>query len=99
MATMMLRKKSATIRALFVDIGGVLLSNGWDHQSPRSAAKTFGLKADEFEARHQMNYATYEEGKMTLAEYLGRVVFYVPRDFTRAQFRPSCSRRRSRAAG
>jgi len=39
------------------------------------------------EDRHSLNFATYEEGKLTLEEYLGRVVFYQKRPFTRAQFR------------
>jgi putative hydrolase of the HAD superfamily len=39
------------------------------------------------EDRHNLNFATYEEGKLTLEEYLGRVVFYQKRPFTRTQFR------------
>ena len=75
------------ITALFLDIGGVLLTNGWDHQARNVAAKTFDLDLAEMEDRHHLTFDTYEEGKLTLEEYLGRVVFYRKRPFTRAQFR------------
>ena len=80
-------KKSAPIKALFVDIGGVLLTNGWDHHARRRAAKRFKLNWAEMEERHELNFETYEEGKLTLAEYLNRVVFFQKRPFTRAEFR------------
>ncbi len=80
-------KENAAITCIFLDIGGVLLTNGWDHLARRRAAKQFKLKWAEMEDRHNLNFATYEEGKLTLEEYLGRVVFYQKRAFTRAQFR------------
>ena len=75
------------ITTLFLDVGGVLLTNGWDHHARRRAAKHFKLQWAEMEERHNLNFATFEEGKLTLEEYLGRVVFYQRRPFTRAQFR------------
>jgi len=75
------------ITTLFLDVGGVLLTNGWDHYARRRAAKNFKLDWAEMEYRHNLNFATYEEGKIVLEEYLGRVVFYQKREFTRAQFR------------
>jgi putative hydrolase of the HAD superfamily len=80
-------KKTLPITALFVDIGGVLLTNGWSHESRKRAAKTFSLDLDEMEDRHHLTFDTYEEGKLTLDEYLSRVVFYQKRVFTRTQFR------------
>lgn len=74
------------IKAIFVDIGGVLLTNGWDHHARRRAAKEFDLDFVVMETRHQLNVDTYELGKLTLKEYLGRVVFYQKRPFTRGQF-------------
>ncbi len=79
--------KAVPITTLFLDIGGVLLTNGWDHHARKRAATHFKLEWAEMEERHQLNFATYEEGKLTLEEYLGRVVFYKRRSFTRAQFR------------
>src|SRR5512133_2525390 len=75
------------VTALFLDIGGVLLTNGWDRQCRALAAKTFALDLDEMNERHHLTFDTYEEGKITLDEYLNRVVFYEKRSFTRAQFR------------
>ncbi len=71
---------------MFLDIGGVLLSNGWDHKARKRAAANFKLELAEMEDRHHLTFDTYEEGKLTLEEYLGRVVFYQKRPFTRAQF-------------
>ena len=80
-------KKSAPIKTLFVDIGGVLLTNGWDHHARRRAVKHFKLDWAEMEERHALNFETHEEDKLTFNEYLDRVVFYEKRPFTRAEFR------------
>lgn len=75
------------ITTLFLDIGGVLLSNGWGHEFRQLAVEKFHLNETEMEDKHSIMFVTYEEGKITLKEYLNRVVFYKPRDFTHAQFR------------
>lgn len=80
-------RRPTKITALFVDIGGVMLTNGWDHHARRQAATHFKLEWTEMENRHHLTFDTYEEGKITLEEYLGRVIFYQKRQFTRAQFR------------
>ncbi len=72
---------------LFVDIGGVLLTNGWGRQSRKLAADTFGLDLADLEDRHHLTFDTYETGKLTLDEYLSRIVFYEPRSFTIDAFR------------
>ena len=72
---------------MFLDIGGVLLNNGWDHIARRKVAKHFNLGWAEMEERHALTFETHEEGKLTFEEYLNRVVFYRKRPFTRAQFR------------
>ena len=74
------------IKTLFLDIGGVLLSNGWEHQSRYMAITKFGLKRKEVEARHKLVFETYELGKITHEEYLDWVIFYEPRDFTKKEF-------------
>jgi len=53
------------ITALFLDIGGVLLTDGWDHQARRRAAKNFKLEWAEMEERHRLTFETHEEGKLT----------------------------------
>jgi len=90
-------KGSAEIRTLFLDIGGVLLTNGWDHHARKRAATNFKLELAEMEDRHHLTFDTYEEGKLTLEEYLGRVVFYQKRPFPGLSFGASCLRNRSLA--
>ncbi|MDD5760915.1 MAG: HAD family phosphatase [bacterium] len=80
-------RKGTAITCVFLDIGGVLLTNGWDHHARKRAATNFKLEWAEMEDRHHLTFDTYEEGKITLEEYLGRVVFYRKRPFTRARFR------------
>lgn len=79
--------KKHHISTLFLDIGGVLLSNGWDHYSRQEAAKVFQLDYDEIEERHQINFETCELGKMTLDVYLNRVIFYQKRNFSQDEFK------------
>ena len=79
-------EKSSSISTLFVDIGGVLLTNGWGHEYRKLAAEAFSLDPEEMEARHHLLFETYELGKFTIEEYLSRVVFYEERSFTPAQF-------------
>ncbi len=83
---MLKMEHSIPITSLFLDVGGVLLSNGWGHESRKLAAETFHLNPIEMEERHHLNMATHEEGKLTLSEYLNRVVFYEKRSFTPDQF-------------
>jgi len=73
-------------RALFVDIGGVLLTNGWDHGMRRAAAERFDLDYEEMNERHHLTFDTYEEGKLSLDQYLDRVVFFQERPFSREDF-------------
>jgi len=80
-------EKVAPITTLFLDIGRVLLTDGWDHHARKRAATNFKLKLAEMEDRHHLTFETYEEGKLTFEEYLDRVVFYEERPFTPAQFR------------
>jgi FMN phosphatase YigB (HAD superfamily) len=80
-------KKNPRITCLFVDIGGVLLTDGWNHHSRKRAAKKFQLDYAAMDERHRLTFDTYEQGHITLDEYLDRVVFYEKRSFTRAQFR------------
>ncbi len=79
-------KKASPITTLFVDVGEVLLTNGWDHHARRRAAAKFGLSWTEMEERHRLVFETHEEGKLTFEEYLGWVIFYAKRSFTRVQF-------------
>lgn len=72
---------------LFIDIGGVLLTNGWDHHARRRAAKEFKLDWAEMEVRHRLTFEIHEQGKLSFDDYLDQIVFYKKRLFSRAQFR------------
>lgn len=74
------------ISTLFLDIGGVLATNGWDHNSRRAAAEKFGFDYDEMDLRHDYVFDLYEEGKITLERYLDCVVFWKEREFTQEEF-------------
>ena len=78
--------KSISVTMLFVDIGGVLLTDGWGHKFRKLAVKEFNLDPEEMEIRHSIVFETFEIGKLTLDEYLNLVVFYQPRPFSQAQF-------------
>jgi putative hydrolase of the HAD superfamily len=78
---------SAPVTALFLDIGGVMLTNGWDRRSREAAAKKFGLDLDELNDRHRMTFDTYEAGKLSLDEYLRRTVFCQEQPFTMDDFK------------
>ena len=75
------------IKALFTDIGGVILSNGWDHIGREKAVHKFNLNKDEVNERHHLTYDTYEIGKIDLNTYLKRTVFYKKRNFTVKEFK------------
>jgi putative hydrolase of the HAD superfamily len=79
-------KKPIRITCLFVDIGGVLLTDGWDHHARRRAAVKFKLKWSEMENRHELFVGPYELGLIRLDEYLNRVIFSKKRLFNRYRF-------------
>ena len=74
------------VTALFWDVGGVILTNGWDRGSRAAAAKKFGIDWEEFEDRHDLAIPAFETGRITLDTYLQRTIFYRKRSFTREEF-------------
>jgi putative hydrolase of the HAD superfamily len=76
-----------TITHMFLDIGGVLLTNGWDRHMRRDAAEKFSLNLEDLNDRHKMSFDTYELGKLSLDTYLNQVVFCKERPFTREDFK------------
>lgn len=75
------------IKTIFTDIGGVLLTNGWDHGERAKAIEFFKLEKEEVDERHHLTFDTYEEGKISLDEYLTRTVFFKERNFSRDEFK------------
>jgi putative hydrolase of the HAD superfamily len=76
----------AEITTLFWDIGGVILTNGWDRGSRKEAADAFHLDLEEFQDRHDLSFPAFDSGLITLNEYLDRTLFFRPRSFTREEF-------------
>lgn len=74
------------ITTLFWDIGGVILTNGWDRESRKEATAAFRLDSEEFEDRHDLSFPAFDTGQITLNEYLDRTLFYRERSFTREEF-------------
>jgi len=83
----MSRKEKQAPTTIFTDIGGVLLTNGWDRSGRTKAIQHFKLDPIETEERHHLTFDTYESGKISLDEYLKRLVFYTKRNFTEEDFR------------
>lgn len=75
------------VRVVFMDIGGVLLTNGWGHKSRQKAAKKFGFDYDEMNVLHNFIFNVFEIGSISLEEYLDTVVFHCPRDFSKEEFK------------
>jgi putative hydrolase of the HAD superfamily len=76
----------AEITTLFWDIGGVILTNGWDRESRREAANAFQVDWDDFQDRHELSFPAFDAGQITLNQYLNRTLFYRSRSFTREEF-------------
>ncbi len=79
--------RNGNITTLFLDIGGVLLTNGWDRQARIKAIQQFNLDGEEVNERHHLTFDTYEVGKLSLEDYLNRVIFYDKRSFTKKDFK------------
>ncbi|HSF14564.1 MAG TPA: HAD-IA family hydrolase [Vicinamibacteria bacterium] len=75
------------VTAIFSDIGGVILTNGWDRSSRKRAVETFGLDWEEFVDRHDLANSAFELGEISLDEYLHRTVFHRSRPFSREEFK------------
>lgn len=79
--------EATDINILFFDVGGILLTNGWGHESREEAARRFGLDYEEMDDLHTFIFNVYEAGSVDLDEYLDTVIFNRPRDFTREDFK------------
>lgn len=78
--------KNISPKVLFLDIGGVLLTNGWGHESRQKAAAEFGVDFEALNALHEIAFDIYEAGHMSLDDYLDTILFYEPRSFTKEAF-------------
>ena len=76
----------SVIQHVFFDIGGVLGSNGWDREQRARAVERFELHPDDFQCRHEEVVGAWEEGRITLDEYLDIAIFHTTRGFSRREF-------------
>jgi putative hydrolase of the HAD superfamily len=74
------------ITTLFWDIGGVIMTNGWDTVARCRAAEVFHLDWEEFQDRHELSFPAFDSGLISIDEYLNRTLFYRQRAFTREEF-------------
>lgn len=72
--------------AILFDVGGVLLTNGWDQRERAAAIEHFHLDPAAFEARHLAHDDAWERGAIPMKAYLDATVFYEPRSFSRDEF-------------
>jgi putative hydrolase of the HAD superfamily len=79
--------KKSQVKVIFSDVGGVLLNNGWGHESRQKAAQVFDIDYAEMDTLHDFIFNVYEIDSITLNDYLDTVVFNHPRDFTKEDFR------------
>ncbi len=77
----------AGIRVLFWDVGGVLLTNAWDHEERNQAIQRFALNQEEFETRHKEIVSSFEEGRVGLDEYLQHTILYQQHSFSSSEFK------------
>ena len=75
------------IKVVFMDIGGIFLTNGWDHVSRQKAAKVFDYDYDKMESLHQFVFYVFEIGHISLDKYLDMTIFSEERNFTRKEFK------------
>lgn len=71
---------------ILFDVGGVLLTNGWDTRERALAAERFGMDLAGLEVRHHTIASTWERGGITVDTYLAQAVFNEPRSFSRDEF-------------
>ena len=65
----------AGVRTIFWDIGGVLLTNGWDVHQRRDVLTRIGADVKAYEALHDEVNFFWERGLMTAREFFARTVF------------------------
>jgi putative hydrolase of the HAD superfamily len=71
---------------ILFDVGGVLLTNGWDQRERSEVIEHFQLDLAAFEALHPDYYDAWERASISLTEYLDATIFYEPRSFSRDEF-------------
>jgi putative hydrolase of the HAD superfamily len=66
---------SSSIRTIFWDIGGVLLTNGWGHAQREPVLKRLGIDLDAYEEQHERANYYWERGLIDAEEFFRQTVF------------------------
>ncbi len=74
------------ITTLLFDIGGVILTNGWDENNRKEGVEYFKLNPDDIERKHNEIFEDFEKGNVSLKTYVDEVIFYEPRNFSHEEF-------------
>lgn len=75
-------ERDPEIRKIFWDVGGVILTNGWDEDQRARVLTGLGVDVAEYESRHEAANYYWERGLSTAREFFAQTVFYQPRAFT-----------------
>jgi FMN phosphatase YigB (HAD superfamily) len=71
------------IKTIFWDIGGVLLTNGWDRYQRARVLTPLGVDLEEYEPRHEVANYYWERGYIDARAFFAQTVFAgKPRQFT-----------------
>src|ERR1700722_4825634 len=70
------------IKGILLDVGGVIMTNGWDRKLRKKVAAHFNIDWDDLNDRHQLFNDILELGKIGFEEYLKEVIFYKERSFS-----------------
>ena len=64
-----------------------LLTPGTPHEERDRAVENFQLQKADFETRHKEIAGAFEEGKISLDQYLDRTIFHQARKFNKEEFK------------
>ena len=70
------------VRTVFWDVGGVLLTNGWDREQRAQVLTRLGVDLAQYESLHGGANADWERGLSTAEHFFNQTVFTEPRTFT-----------------
>ncbi len=65
----------SAIRTIFWDIGGVILSNGWDRGQRERVLVPLGVDLTEYEKRHPSENFYWERGRIDAETFFNRTIF------------------------
>jgi putative hydrolase of the HAD superfamily len=68
------------IKTIFWDIGGVILTNGWDKGQRTRVLSRLNIDLDDYESRHDAANFFWERGLSTAFEFFNKTVFHAEQE-------------------